>query len=80
MCSEVASLSRQLRLCYLTEGNIKLGVEQLEMARDAFDFSSGKHNTENKKIELIMCRVDSTYKYQTSGVMQQEKIGFKTIV
>ena len=80
MCSEVAGLSRQLGLCYLTEGNVKLGVEQLEMARDAFDFCCGKHNKESKNIELILCRVDPTHKYQTSGVMQQENIRFKTIV
>ena len=81
MCVEVANLCRQLGLCFLSEGNIKSGVEQLEVARDAFDFSSGKHNKESKNIELILCRVDPTHKYQSPGAaVQQEKIRFKTIV
>ncbi|KAI6647268.1 Tetratricopeptide repeat protein 23 isoform X1 [Oopsacas minuta] len=82
MCSEVGNLNRQLGLCYLTEGNVKMGVEQLEQSRRCYDFSLGKNNKESKNIEQILSRVDPTHKYQTisSEKPQDNKIRFKTIV
>ena len=82
MCSEVGNLNRQLGLCYLTEGNIKMGVCYLEQSRVCYDFSSGKHNKESKNIDQILSRVDPTHKYQTVSTerKQENKIRFQTIV
>ena len=82
MCSEVGNLNRQLGLCYLTEGNIKMGVSYMEQSRVCYDFSSGKHNKESKNIDQILSRVDPTHKYQTVSTerKQENKIRFQTIV
>ena len=82
MCGEVGNLNRQLGLCYLTGGNIKMGVDYLERSRNCFDFSVGKHNKESKNVDQILSRVDPTHKYQTVSTerQQENRIRFKTIV
>ena len=82
MCSEVGNLNRQLGLCYLTEGNIRMGVGYLERSHTCYEFSLGKHNKESKNVDQILSRVDPTHKYQTIHTerQQESKIRFKTIV